>query len=187
MHRHFGLRLVSIVHLGRPASAFDDAVLVLLLETEIGVCYLKIMIGTPCSMLIVYTSAISRRRRIVDLVAAAAGVLEISMLDTIRTPWAIEGFGCEVLCPDLRNSPCTSRNGLLAASALPDADSLSLDCVLAAKCAYVAGVLCDFHLLYLLSQGGTVSVGIVSDGGSVIAQITRDIVVAIRRSLRLRR
>ena len=145
------------------------------------------MVGTPFSMLIVYTSAISRRRRIVDLVAAAAGVLEISMLDTIRTSWAVVGFGCEVLCPDLRNSPCTSRNGLLAASALPDADSLSLDCVLAAKCAYVAGVLCDFHLLYLLSQGGTVSVGIVSDGGSVIAQITRDVVFAIRRSLRLRR
>lgn len=88
VHRHFGLRLVSIVRLGRPASAFDDAVIVLLLETDTGVCYLKIKIGTPFSMLNVYTSAISRRRRIVDLVAAAAGVLEIWMLDTIRAPGA---------------------------------------------------------------------------------------------------
>lgn len=36
VHRHFGFRLVSIVRLGRPASAFDDAVLVLLLETDSG-------------------------------------------------------------------------------------------------------------------------------------------------------
>lgn len=81
-----------------------------------------------------------------------------------------ECFGCEILAPDLRDSPCTSRNGLLAASALPDTDSLSLHCVLAAERAYIAGVLCDFHLLYLLSQGGTVSVGIVSDGDSSVTQ-----------------
>ena len=36
VHRQFGLRLVSIVRLGHPASAFDDAVLVLLLETDGG-------------------------------------------------------------------------------------------------------------------------------------------------------
>lgn len=34
---------------------------------------------------------------------------------------------------------------------------MSLDCVLAAKCACVSGVLSDFHLLYLLAEGGTIS------------------------------
>ena len=36
VHRHFGLRLVSIVRLYRPASAFDGAVFLLLLETDSG-------------------------------------------------------------------------------------------------------------------------------------------------------
>ena len=34
---------------------------------------------------------------------------------------------------------------------------MSLDRGLSAECAYISGMLCDFHLLDLLSEGGTVS------------------------------
>lgn len=59
---------------------------------------------------------------------------------------------------DLRDSPGTTGDGLVAGLALPDPNSLALDGVLAAEGADVAGVLGDFHLLHLLTQGGTVSV-----------------------------
>lgn len=59
---------------------------------------------------------------------------------------------------DLRNGVSTAGNNLVAALALPDTDSLALDGVLSAEGADVAGVLGDFHLLHLLTQGGTVSV-----------------------------
>lgn len=59
---------------------------------------------------------------------------------------------------DLRDSPGTTSNGLVATLALPDSDRLPLDGVLAAEGADVAGVLGDFHLLHLLTQGGTISV-----------------------------
>ena len=68
------------------------------------------------------------------------------------------GRGYPVPALDLRDSPGTTGNGLVAALALPDADSLALDGVLAAECAGVAGVLGDFHLLHLLTERGTVSV-----------------------------
>lgn len=61
---------------------------------------------------------------------------------------------------DLRNGVGTTGDGLVATLALPDTNSLALDGVLAAEGADVAGVLGDFHLLHLLTQGGTVSVGI---------------------------
>jgi hypothetical protein len=51
----------------------------------------------------------------------------------------------------LRHDVCSASDGLLARLALPDSDRVALDCVLAAECADVAGVLCDFHLLHLLS------------------------------------
>lgn len=59
---------------------------------------------------------------------------------------------------DLRNSVGTTGNGLVATATLPDTNSLALDGVLSAEGADVAGVLLDFHLLHLLTQGGTVSV-----------------------------
>ena len=57
----------------------------------------------------------------------------------------------------VRNSVGSSSNSLLARLAVPDADGVSLDCGLSAECADVLGVLGDFHLLDLLSEGGTVS------------------------------
>lgn len=59
---------------------------------------------------------------------------------------------------DLRDGVGTTGDGLVAALALPDTNSLALDGVLSAEGADVAGVLGDFHLLHLLTQGGTVSV-----------------------------
>lgn len=72
---------------------------------------------------------------------------------------------CSYLClssqspsVDLRNGVGATGNGLVAALAVPDANSLALDGVLTAEGADVAGVLGDFHLLHLLTQGGTVSI-----------------------------
>jgi len=67
----------------------------------------------------------------------------------------------EVKILDVRNNVSTTSDSLLAAPAVPDADSLTLDGDLSAECAGVAGVLRDFHLLDLLPQGGTISVEIV--------------------------
>ena len=58
----------------------------------------------------------------------------------------------------LRDSVGSAGNGLVATLALPDTNSLALDGFLSAEGADVAGVLLDFHLLHLLTQGGTVSV-----------------------------
>lgn len=59
----------------------------------------------------------------------------------------------------LRDSIGAAGNGLVAAAALPDTNSLALDGVLAAEGADVTGVLGDFHLLHLLTQRSTISVG----------------------------
>lgn len=82
------------------------------------------------------TSAISLSRRTADCVATASG-----------TPRSI-----------VSNNPCTTSDGLAAALAVPDAHGMPLDRVLATERADVPGVLGNFHLLHLLSEGGTVSV-----------------------------
>ena len=51
----------------------------------------------------------------------------------------------------------STGNGLAAGSAVPDTDVGALDGNLAAEGAVVLGVLGDFHLLHLLTQGSTVS------------------------------
>jgi hypothetical protein len=55
------------------------------------------------------------------------------------------------------DSPGTTSHGLAASTALPDANSLTLHSVLAAESASVTSVLCDFHLLDLLTQRSTVT------------------------------
>lgn len=59
---------------------------------------------------------------------------------------------------DVRNSVSTASNGSLAGAAVPDTGGLSSDGNLTAESAGVLGVLGDFHLLHLLSQGGTVTI-----------------------------
>lgn len=107
--------------------------------------------------------------------AAAAGVLEKIELSVIfprlvrcgsrlcapspgRSPSRITASFLAMM-GDLRDDVSTAGNSLVTALALPDTDSLALDGVLSAESADVAGVLGDFHLLHLLTQGGTVSVG----------------------------
>lgn len=57
-----------------------------------------------------------------------------------------------------RDNVSTTGDGALAGLAVPDTDSVSADGDLAAESAGVLGVLGDFHLLHLLTQGGTVTV-----------------------------
>lgn len=58
----------------------------------------------------------------------------------------------------IRDSVGTTSNSLLAGLAVPDTDGVTLDGDLSAECAGVLGVLCDFHLLHLLTERSTVSV-----------------------------
>ena len=58
---------------------------------------------------------------------------------------------------DLRHSVCSTGNSLLTRPALPDTDRFTFDGHFATETASVSRVLGDFHLLHLLSEGGTVS------------------------------
>ena len=69
---------------------------------------------------------------------------------------------CHVSFLDLRNSPRASGDRLLAALAVPDSDRMSLDRVLAAESADVSGVLGDFHLLDLFSEGCTITSAVLA-------------------------
>ena len=57
----------------------------------------------------------------------------------------------------VRDGVGSSGDGLLAGSALPDTGRVTLDGGLSAESAGVSGVLGDFHLLHLLTQGSTVT------------------------------
>lgn len=118
----------------------------------------------PMQISPLYTSAISLRRRIVDRVAAAAGVLEHTDLSVCDRD-SFEDTLCEgILCPalHLRDSICTSCDGLSTSLAVPDTGWVSLDRVLSAECAGVFGVLSDFHLLHLFSQTSTICIKFIS-------------------------
>lgn len=58
----------------------------------------------------------------------------------------------------VRHGVCSSSDSLLARLAVPDSDRVSLNRGLSAESADIFGVLGDFHLLDLLTQGSTVSV-----------------------------
>ena len=88
----------------------------------------------------------------VDRVAAAAGVL---VAITVRTFSLVPYY--KIHGQNLRDGVGASSNGLSTALAVPDADGVSLDSVLAAEGTDVAGVLGDFHLLHLLSEGSTIT------------------------------
>lgn len=63
---------------------------------------------------------------------------------------------------DVREGVGTTGDGLLARLAVPDTGRVTLDGVLAAEGAGVAGVLRDFDLLHLLTEGGTIAGVLVS-------------------------
>lgn len=87
--------------------------------------------------------------------AAAAGVL-INVSRGVRNILKLCEVGSRL---NVRDDVSSSGNGLLARLARPDTDRVATDGGLSAEGADVTGVLGDFHLLDLLTQGGTVSVG----------------------------
>ena len=90
--------------------------------------------------------------------AAAAGVLE-NVSGGVRNILEL----CEAVSDlHVRDDVSSSGNGLLARLARPDTDRVATDGGLSAEGADVTGVLGDFHLLDLLTQGGTVSIGVQS-------------------------
>jgi len=60
---------------------------------------------------------------------------------------------------DIRENVGATGDSLLARLAVPDTGGVTLDGVLAAEGAEVAGVLRDFDLLHLLTERGTITVG----------------------------
>lgn len=117
--------------------------------------------------------------------AAAAGVLE-TVSTGVRNILEL----CEVSSKldDVRDDVSSSGNGLLARLARPDTDRVATDGGLSAEGADVTGVLGDFHLLDLLTQGGTVSVGVQSVLFSlaVVYRIRIPIDVRLRRCCSMR-
>lgn len=91
--------------------------------------------------------------------AAAAGVLYQYLLafPFKRAPWKPCSGGENE--GHIRNDVSASGNGLLARLAVPDSDRVASNSGLSAERAEVSCVLCDFHLLDLLTEGSTVSVG----------------------------
>ena len=71
----------------------------------------------------------------------------------------------------LPHGPSTTSHGLMTALALPDSDSGTLDVVLTAESACISGVLGDFHLLDLLTQGSTVTRAILSDNADLLCTL----------------
>jgi hypothetical protein len=80
-------------------------------------------------------------------VAAAAGVLWIAvsivLFSTDIASLSTMAYGCDDVWGVLRDGVGSSSSGLAARSAVPDTDGLTLDRVLSAELADVAGVLCD--------------------------------------------
>ena len=66
---------------------------------------------------------------------------------------------------NLRDGVSTTSHGLLATLTLPDTDSSTLDSILTTESTGVLGMLSDFHLLYGLSERGTIT-GTVFTGDS---------------------
>lgn len=88
----------------------------------------------------------------VDLVAAAAGVLVIVLVTCIEVYWVLH----------IRQDVCTSSNRLLARLAVPDTGRVALDGHLSAERAGVLCVLLNFDLLDLLTERCTISVAGIS-------------------------
>jgi hypothetical protein len=58
---------------------------------------------------------------------------------------------------DIRDDVSATSDGALAGAAVPDTGRVTTDGNLSAESAGVLGVLGDFHLLHLLTEGGTVT------------------------------
>lgn len=61
-----------------------------------------------------------------------------------------------------RYCPCTASNCLFARVAMPDTNGGTLNRILTAEGAGIPGVLRDFHLFHLLTQGSTITSAVFS-------------------------
>lgn len=68
----------------------------------------------------------------------------------------------------IRQHVSSASNLLSASFAVPDSNSSSLDSVLSAEGACVSGMLCDFHLLYLFSERGTITDTVFTGGSDLL-------------------
>lgn len=87
---------------------------------------------------------------------------------------------------DIRENVGATGDSLLARLAVPDTGGVTLDGVLAAEGAEVAGVLRDFDLLHLLTEGGTIAVGslLVDVHGPWVFNSAQEYVEAVRGFVR---
>ena len=69
------------------------------------------------------------------------------------------------------HDPSTTSEDLEAGAALPDADSLALDGILAAEIASVLGVLGDLHLPDLLTQRCTITGAVLADNADLASAL----------------
>ena len=72
---------------------------------------------------------------------------------------------------NLRNGVSTTGQGLLTTLTLPDTNSSTLDSVLTTESTGVSSVLSDFHLLYSLSERGTITSTVFTSDSDYIQMI----------------
>lgn len=70
--------------------------------------------------------------------------------------------------------PCAASHGLRTRTALPDADSLSLDVVLAAEVTEVLGMCRGLQLLGDLSQVGTIACAVLANNTDLLGSLAHD-------------
>ena len=77
---------------------------------------------------------------------------------------------------DLRDSVSTTSHGLLTTLALPDTNGSTLDSILTTEGTGVGGVLSDFHLLYGLSERGTITGTVFTGDSDLLSALSLQIV-----------
>jgi hypothetical protein len=70
---------------------------------------------------------------------------------------------------NLLERPCTTSLSLVARSAVPDTNCLSLESIFTAEVAEMFGLLCDFVFLGTFSQVSTVSGSVLSDNACFLS------------------
>jgi hypothetical protein len=66
-----------------------------------------------------------------------------------------------------RDGPSTTGHSLITSLAGPDTNGTSLDGVFTTESTSVSGVLGDFHLLYLLTEGSTITGTVFTDNSDL--------------------
>ena len=88
---------------------------------------------------------------------------------------------------DVRENVGATGDSLLARLAVPDTGGVTLDGVLAAEGAGVAGVLRDFDLLHLLTERGTITEGFMLVAVQGPGDVSEDVRGCVRTGYRIYR